>query len=568
MSPIRDVIDEGWCVRLDLSAQRLRIDVPEHEHDISAWQADEAPLVPVLSLKPGDTVSASALLLKAKQFDDGLYAAVELAAQDGCGRFRGKATLLRSLVSKLADSPSVGAFVLAACRLGEIETPAASEQHVRAKEIVAKFRSNPLLSKPLGFYTWSPKLDSIFRQDRLLQQPLLSPDADTILRTLHASQGLFEAYEAWLQLNERLTNPSARTDLRDSEPNRSFAPASRSHEQVLFERLYGNRPVPANYDLMSDLISRIRAGEIDLAPMENSGWYDHQSWSLVPLVIPDRMEEASRVEYGKGYRDHLEEVFRAALALTRETHVKQVAVALGGAGMDRTPTIYVTPQLSVEPLPTLYARRALTYRFVKTVLLAAFGEEGFLSMKRISQEGPFAKNLLSELEEMENLFEGASAAARQELGMDASLTQPASTEVFRNWQKSIDGDADLSRDARMMVPVFYDVERNLTKVWAFLGWRWISEQVSFIQNPTIMPLDLAKTAEPEPLDRLSQLRRKFQKPPESDPVTPRIRFRGSRVRLAQPVFVETYVTTLLDRDEFRRHCDKFVTREAIVANLK
>ena len=41
----------------------------------------------------GDTVSAATLLLKAKFFDDRLYAAVELAAQQGMGRFAGKAAL-------------------------------------------------------------------------------------------------------------------------------------------------------------------------------------------------------------------------------------------------------------------------------------------------------------------------------------------------------------------------------------------------------------------------------------------------------------------------------------------
>jgi hypothetical protein len=31
---------------------------------------------------------------------------------------------------------------------------------------------------------------------------------------------------------------------------------------------------------------------------------------------------------------------------------------------------------------------------------------------------------------------------------------------------------------------------------------------------------------------------------------------------------EVYVSQLLDRDEFRRHCDRFKTREAILANLR
>ena len=36
------------------------------------------------------------------------------------------------------------------------------------------------------------------------------------------------------------------------------------------------------------------------------------------------------------------------------------------------------------------------------------------------------------------------------------------------WGDTID-DVDISRDARMMVPVYYDVGRKRTKVWAILA---------------------------------------------------------------------------------------------------
>ena len=44
-------------------------------------------------------------------------------------------------------------------------------------------------------------------------------------------------------------------------------------------------------------------------------------------------------------------------------------------------------------------------------------------------------------------------------------------------------------------------------------------------------------------------------------------FTGARYDLATPVLAEAYVGHLLDRDEFRRHCDRFRTRDAILANL-
>ena len=44
-------------------------------------------------------------MLKAKIFDDGLYAAVELAAQAGTGTFVGKADLLTTLAGLLTAGP-------------------------------------------------------------------------------------------------------------------------------------------------------------------------------------------------------------------------------------------------------------------------------------------------------------------------------------------------------------------------------------------------------------------------------------------------------------------------------
>ena len=49
--------------------------------------------------------------MKAKQFDDRLYAAVELAAQQGAGRFAGKAMLLASMAGTLAVGSPTRAVV-------------------------------------------------------------------------------------------------------------------------------------------------------------------------------------------------------------------------------------------------------------------------------------------------------------------------------------------------------------------------------------------------------------------------------------------------------------------------
>src|SRR5689334_529457 len=85
-SRLHEVSLQGWRVRLDLREQVLSIDVSAH-----TWRdwREEDSLSPVVF---DDTrfVSAAALLWKAKAFDDGLLAAIDLAAQHGAGRFPGR----------------------------------------------------------------------------------------------------------------------------------------------------------------------------------------------------------------------------------------------------------------------------------------------------------------------------------------------------------------------------------------------------------------------------------------------------------------------------------------------
>jgi hypothetical protein len=115
-------------VRLALRNQLLRFSVPKliglaagyalrrDAHD-SGSQASRARLVPRLRQWPR-FVGAGELVIKAKAFDDGLLAAVEVASQEACGAFRGKRPVLRGLREKLADGGRAASLIEAACELG------------------------------------------------------------------------------------------------------------------------------------------------------------------------------------------------------------------------------------------------------------------------------------------------------------------------------------------------------------------------------------------------------------------------------------------------------------------
>lgn len=541
MGIVREVVADGWRVRLDLERQVLRLDMPE-------WDEEEDELLPTLPLDSEGPISVAALLLKSKQFDDGLYAAVELAAQVGIGPFRGKAELLRELAETLVGTGSGGAaaHLLAAATLGDTPLPIPAALQADVDVAIGAFLSDPWRSKPLGFYSWSPRLQAIFRQDRFLQDVLDTPRADAIAAALRQAPGAEAAYDACLALAARLTNRLDSNDVREGD-ERVFFPPSRSHEVDIFRRMYADRPIPDGFDLMGELIRRVRSGDYSLQPSEVSGWYDHQTWSLEPLIVPDRRPESSRMQLGKGYRKHLEDVFRGSMALTRETHAKGGGGGRGGYGGPVVRPIWIGPDLAVEPLPSVYARRAAAYTFVRSVLESTFGEASVASLHRLTPHGPRGPNLNEELHEMEALFAGASAAAWHDLGSESPAGAANAKPRFDAWRATAGNDVDLARDARMMVPVFYDVQRRKMKVWAFLGWKTTTVHVSFQAEPKVLSIESETPG------------RKAPSPP--------VKFTQVTYELATPVMAEVYVTRLLDRAEFRRHCDRYRQRRAILRTL-
>lgn len=507
--PTRDLRQAQWHIRLNLAPQVLSLEIP----DELTLEKGEERLYPTCPIT--DFVSASMLAVKAKVFDDGLYAAVELAAQPG------KAKLL----SALAD---VAPQIAAAARLGGLAVPLCPD----GQHLLDTFLADELASKPLGFYTWTDSLRRIFRQDRMLQRELPPSEAMALAAALQAVPSLFNGYGNYLGLVSKLTNPFVATmrDLRQPG-GRWFFPASRAQETDLAKRLYGDTPIPDGFSLADEVVRRLRDASLSLQPTDSSGWYDMQAWALEALVLLDKMPEGARLRTNDRYRTQLEELFKAVLSLTRETHVKQLECPHTGATFSRAkPSVArVRPDLTVEPVRTYYERRAEGYAFVRQVLEALPLDE----MYRVTPNGVAARSLGEELAEMIAIFRGAAAVAGDELGMTAAIEHE--TRQFREWAAG----PEVTEDVRMMVPVFYDAGRHRTKVWAVLGWAYRTLAVSFATPPAVEVL-------------AGEVELRFQR-----------LFRG----IGYPVFAEAYVSRLLDRDEFRAHCDRYETRSRILENL-
>ncbi len=551
---------------LDLTPQLLRLDVPE-DRGFGGGQGSAEPELSRSFADLGVTsegfLGAAVLAHKAKQFDDGLYAAVELAAQDGLGAFVGKRVLLGWLAAALGhdvvpESIMGPATVVASAALGGLEVDAAPLVREAAERVRQRFLAEPNRSLPLSFYSWSPQLVRIFQQDRLLQISLGPPEALSVARALASDAKLLASYGAVLGLAERLTNPAMRSDLRPAAaalaaqrnpelaPATSVLPPSRSHEAELINQLYGERPIPDGFELADELVTRIRSGQLSLAPKASSGWYDHQTWALEPLVVPERTPEASRLQLDESYRKELVGLFKALLALTRETHVRQLESPSAG-GM---PAAEVRPELPIEPLATYYLRRARSYSFVRGVLVQAFGEAGLGRLRRQTPGGPMNLSLKVELKLMERLFHGAYLAVCEELAMrpqaDAGVGGPADLDLLRVWARAVGEDPDMGRDMRMMVPVFYDVGRRKMKVWAVLGLATKALRVSFAAPPVIRGAVDGRGNKTE---------------------VPQVEWGSAELRLPYWITAELYVTRVLDRSEFRALCDRHKTAKAILGAL-
>lgn len=566
---------EKYEVTLDLAPQVLRLDIPEDRGYGETRGQQEAPLFPSFSAADVDASSfapAAALALKAKQFDDGLYASVELAADAGLGRFPAKKYLLLRLLQALAaDSDRTAASILtAAARLGGQQPQVSAEVTREAETLQQEFLADGLRSKPLGFYTWSEELSRIFQRDRMLQTETKEPAARALAAALSRDDELLRAYSAALSLSEKLTNPLAWSDLRELASalkgertprfpeHLSLFPPSRAHETDLIKKLYGDRPIPEGFNLADEMIKRIRAGTLDLKPSPASGWYDYQTYALEALVAPDRMPEGKHLKLDESYRKELDGLFKALLALTRETHVKQLEVPMAGAaGPPEKLVLHLFPGLTLEPLASYYLRRAHSYRFVRAVLEQAFGPEGLGQTRRLTAAGPLNLSLSAELRLMEALFYGAYLQSCEEIGMapepDPSLGNSKGTsaeqELLGAWLASIRKDPDLGQDIRMMVPVFYDIGRKQIKVWAVLGVTTKPLTISYETRPAVVEI----------------------RGPDGKLVKPRdveVEFHSEYHRAAYFATAEIYVPRLLNRTEFRQHCDKYKTYKAIVSNLR
>jgi hypothetical protein len=471
-------------------------------------------------------------MAKAKAFDDRLVVTVERWLHHGVNGRVGRKALTQRVRKLLGASPAdrtAGGLLDAAAHLLGAEIPETTPEKLHARRWLAQFRADPKQPPPLGIWSSTEELKGIFLHDRLLATEIREAQvAAALAAALSKDPALVDAYRTHLRVAARLCGPLTRPGVLDHTDERSSAlyPLSDSMESRLVRAILGLAPIPDGFQLVPELIARIRDGRLRTEPGHDDGWYSYQQHALAALLVP----ESAALVVGPKYRHELERLFAAFFGLARETHAKQLeSVAAGGM------PIVVRPTVTVEPLPELYGRNAEAYAFVRRELLESFGEA--VVYGRFGDRGD--ASLGEGLDEMEALLRGAWATASAELGLPAPGTA-AERAVFRAFQRASSRDPDLTTDLRMMVPLYYDLGRQKHRVLAVLGLETKRLTVSFVDRPKAWAIDSNGAR----VDR-------------------HLVFWPTVRTFVRPVAVEIDVPALLDREKFRALCDREKTEEAI-----
>ncbi|MDP6439350.1 MAG: hypothetical protein QGH74_06930 [Candidatus Brocadiia bacterium] len=458
--------------------------------------------------------SANMLDGAAKQFDDGLYAALDLTC------FRGKIgvapavpDLIRTVFDQLGQASPARPFLAAALELAGRSVDLSSADVLEKMRLIREFDSDKARSKPIAFYNWTPELQQVWRLHRFLQrefreESLAIPLA--IAAVLRDNPDLLEEYRAINEFYGRLTNPlicmpvdvliGDRGSLRElarkhgaRRASVAVLPPSTSREAELFDRLF-SAGIPPNVNLMGELIRRIRLGQVNLTPEDKDGWYQYRVYALETMLLPSRGQEEDKLLLTAKYKRRLVEAFKALMTKRRETHARHAGQTLGTI-LAAAPLTEgeVRPRLRLEPCATFCLRTARAYAFLQNFLLATVGGERLAELQGLKKDGVRHMRLADELEAMRRRFYGFYVVACEDIGMRPQFLpdEPVDEEMARkaalSWLENFGGDPDLACDTRVAVPILVDPMRDRTTLWATLGVRLSHLEASYARPPFVRP---------------------------------------------------------------------------------
>lgn len=572
-----DLIDsrplEGWEVNASAAVISLHCPIikPDRDPDLlklyASYTAAEADKKALHTLPSANLIDGAN-----KQFDDGLFAAIEVAT------FRGSIAslpaipqLVHDIAVKLPSDSQARPFLGAALLLTGRELELAQNELAERDKLLSEFHSNRARSKPIGFYNWTKELQTIWETYRFLQtehHTQATQIAQDIASVLAKDEALREAYSTVTGLYGSLSNPPAclpidsligagdRTarEIADATGTRrssvSFLPPSTSRETELFNSLFP-RGLPSGANLMAELIAAVRSGKVNLEPSDGEGWYQYQVFALETMLLPAKGQEEQKLLLKKTYKKRLVEAFKALVTKRRETRIRDADTETTSEAAP-IEDLGIQPRLRVEPCVTYYLRTARAYGFVQNLLQTVAGEETLGQLHGLAKDGKREASLADELETFRQRAYGFYLISCEDIGLrpkleDGELDDPeAAKKLALDWLEQIESDVDLKQDTRVAVPIYLDPQKGQARLWVTLGVR----QVPLVARYAKLPM-VRTEEEPE-----------WQEPKRYN-VAP------SRYLISVDEFAEVTVPGLVcpSREELRTLCDKHKTKEAIVEAL-
>jgi hypothetical protein len=459
----------------------------------------DSPRYPTLSAARAGTdmlgfVPACLVAQKAKTVVDGILAALEGLSTEGTAACMGVDAFLAALGERLGPGEPSREIIDAASDLAAgVSSPRFDTR---------SFLSEPLRSKPLGFYTWSEDLVCAFRRDRFLQRELRNAEAQTMWCAIEKDEFLRATYGHHLRRIVRLTNPFGPLPLGDSNRHLSDGHRHRAPSATEMMAIIPACVAPENaYPSILDFFGAVRAGTCKLEPTAHSGFYAHQLRALDPLLCPGAFPEARARMIDANYAAELEQFAAASLFATCESHVKQLEIPAPVASPLSALTRWIYPSIKIEPLPSYYAFVADSLRFLRTVIDEGWGPDALDAMQR-RPSGPIDATLAQGIEEVIDICEAAARLSRRELAGEASSSEVAAlrTRLFALWD-----DPDATGDIRGMVPLGMTDDFRL-RVLVLAGWEVQGIAITFASIPGVPPdvgLGIAQYPLPVPIVRES-----------------------------------------------------------------
>lgn len=574
---------DGWDVNASAAVIRLHCPMikPDLDPDLLKLHASYAAAA---SKDETQHALPSANLIDGanKQFDDGLFAALEVATFRGSiAAFPAVPQLVQQIEAKLPSESPARPFLAAALSLAGRETELTADDQAACDAYLADFSSDESRSKPIAFYNWTEELQTIWKVYRFLQTEMSAgvtkgnhpaeelQIALNIAAVLEADPKLRESYTAATGFFMSLTNPASclsmdaligagDRSIRELAKERgvrratiAFLPPSTSRETELFSSLFP-RGLPSGANLMAEMIAAVSSGKVDLSPGKNDGWYQHQVFALETMLLPSKGQEEQKLLLNRSYKERLVEAFKALVTKRRETHVRGIDVA---ASSEAAPfnELGFRPRLRVEPCVTYYLRTARAYGFVQNFLASVAGDDTLAELHGLTANGTRESSLKDELESVRQRAYGCYLISCEDIGLRPELTEGEladpgeAKQLALDWLENLSSNPDLKCDTRVAVPIYHDPLKQTTRIWVTLGVRQAKLTATYARPPMVR-----NEAEPD------------WKTPKS------YQLNSGDFLIAVDEFAEVTIPGLTcpNREELRKLCDEKKTKEAIVGALQ